>query len=112
MNINRSCQGCHRLTETELKGRAEEIPTRFVESRSVALDALMDLIGDIQEAKKLGATVARLASAREAQRRAQFYLDFVEAENSVGFHAPQEAMRVLLQSIDWSRKGQMVARAK
>ncbi|MBM3728589.1 MAG: ammonia-forming cytochrome c nitrite reductase subunit c552, partial [Acidobacteria bacterium] len=35
-----------------------------------------------------------------------------EAENSTGFHAPQEAMRVLTQSIDWSRKGQMSLRGR
>ena len=27
--------------------------------------------------------------------KAQFYLDFVEAEDSTGFHAPQEAARIL-----------------
>jgi nitrate/TMAO reductase-like tetraheme cytochrome c subunit len=40
------------------------------------------------------------------QRRAQFYLDFIEAENSTGFHASQEAARILAESIDFSRKGQ------
>jgi formate-dependent nitrite reductase cytochrome c552 subunit len=36
-----------------------------------------------------------LAAAQDFQRKAQFYLDFVEAENSTGFHAPQEAARIL-----------------
>ncbi|MCI0618219.1 ammonia-forming cytochrome c nitrite reductase subunit c552, partial [bacterium] len=44
------------------------------------------------------------------QRKAQFYLDFVEAENSIGFHAPQEAARILGQSINFSRKGQNAIR--
>ena len=30
------------------------------------------------------------------------FLDFIEAENSMGFHAPQEAARILGQSIDFS----------
>ena len=34
-------------------------------------------------------------TAQDFQRKAQFYLDFVEAENSTGFHAPQEAARIL-----------------
>jgi nitrite reductase (cytochrome c-552) len=38
-------------------------------------------------------------------------LDFVEAENSTGFHAPQEAARILGESIDFSRKGQNALRA-
>jgi len=40
------------------------------------------------------------------QRKAQFYLDFIEAENSMGFHAPQEAARILAESIDFTRRGQ------
>jgi nitrite reductase (cytochrome c-552) len=110
LNINRACQGCHHFSESEMKERVELIQSRFTESRNVAMDALMELITDIQKAKEKGATDAQLAPAREAQRRAQFYLDFVEAENSSGFHAPQETLRVLTHSVDWSRKGQLAAR--
>ena len=48
--------------------------------------------------------------ALQAQRKCQFYLDFVEAENSVGFHAPQEAARILGESINFARKGQEALR--
>jgi len=51
-----------------------------------------------------------LAAAQEFQRKAQFYLDFVEAENSTGFHAPQEAARILGESINFARKGQIAIR--
>jgi len=51
-----------------------------------------------------------LAAARAFQRQAQFRIDFVEAENSVGFHAPQEAARILGEAIDLVRKGQMALR--
>lgn len=44
------------------------------------------------------------------QRRAQFFLDFVEAENSTGFHAPQEAARILAESVDEARQGQLALR--
>ena len=37
-------------------------------------------------------------------------LDFVEAENSTGFHAPQEAQRILAESIDYARQGQLALR--
>lgn len=112
LNINRACQGCHHFSEAEMKERVELTQQRFTEARNIAMDALMDLIGDLQGARAAGASDAALAGAREAQRRAQFYLDFVEAENSTGFHAPQEAMRILAQSIDASRKGQAALRAK
>jgi nitrite reductase (cytochrome c-552) len=44
------------------------------------------------------------------QRRAQFYVDFIESENSNGFHAPQEATRNLGESINFSLKGQVALR--
>ncbi len=43
---------------------------------------------------------------RRHQRRGQFLLDFIEAENSMGFHADQEAVRVLALSLDETRRGQ------
>jgi len=76
----------------------------------VAMDALMDLIKDLKAAKGAGKSDKDLAAAQDFQRRAQFYLDFVEAENSTGFHAPQEAARILGESIDFSRKGQNALR--
>ena len=45
----------------------------------------------------------------ELQRAAQWRLDFVAAENSMGFHAPQEMARILGESIDLSRQAQVKA---
>lgn len=106
LNINISCQTCHKATEDELKFRVETIQQRTFDLRGVAMDALVDLINDISTAKSNGASDADLAAARENQRKAQFFLDFVEAENSMGFHAPQEATRILGESINFSRLGQ------
>ncbi len=71
------------------------------------MDALVELINDIKAAREAGRTDAELQAARDFQRRAQFYLDFVEAENSTGFHASQEAVRILGESINFSRQGQV-----
>jgi nitrite reductase (cytochrome c-552) len=111
LNINRACQSCHRWPEEELNARVETIQERTFQMRNTAMDALMALIADIGEAGAAGASPAQLDAARDYQRKAQFLLDFVEAENSTGFHAPQEAARILTQSIDNSRKGQMTLRA-
>jgi nitrite reductase (cytochrome c-552) len=78
--------------------------------RDKAMDALMALVADVEAAKARGATDADLAAARQAQRRGQFYLDFVESENSNGFHAPQEATRILGEAIDLFRQGQVSLR--
>ena len=67
-------------------------------------------VNEIKAAKTAGKTDEQLASARDFQRKAQFYLDFIEAENSMGFHAPQEAARILGESIDFARQGQIALR--
>jgi len=110
LNINRACQTCHKWPEEELKGRVETIQERTFKMRNVAMDALMDLISDLKVAKAAAKTDTELATAQDFQRKAQFYLDFVEAENSTGFHAPQEATRILGESINFSRQGQIVLR--
>jgi nitrite reductase (cytochrome c-552) len=74
------------------------------------MDALVALVGDIKAARSRGATDAQLASARDFQRKGQFLLDFIEAENSMGFHAGQEAARILARSIDFTRQGQIAVR--
>jgi nitrite reductase (cytochrome c-552) len=106
LTLNNSCQTCHKWPEEELKARIDTIQSRTFEMRSVAMDALMALIADIAKARTNGAADEELKEARQAQRRAQFLLDFIEAENSMGFHAPQEAARVLVKSIDYTRQGQ------
>jgi len=107
LNLNRACQQCHRWSETELKSRVEQIQDRFFSLRNQAMDALVALIADLKAAREAGRSDKDLETARYLQRRAQFMLDFVEAENSTGFHAPQEATRILGESINFSRQGQL-----
>ncbi len=110
LNINQACQTCHKADEAELKFRVETIQERTYNLRNLAMNALMDLITDLQNSKNAGKTDADLATARDFQRKAQFYLDFVEAENSMGFHAPGEAARILGESINFTRQGQNALR--
>jgi len=110
LNINRACQTCHHWPEEELKARVETIQDRVFELRNRSMDALVALIGDLKAARAAGKSDADLAEARKLQRRAQFMLDFVEAENSTGFHAPEEAERILAVSIDYARQGQLALR--
>lgn len=88
LNINRACQTCHKWPEEELKARIEKIQGGTSQLRNLAMDALVDLIHDTKSARETGRSDAELARACDFQRRAQFLLDFVEAENSSGFHAP------------------------
>lgn len=110
LNINNACQTCHKWPEAELKERVELIQERTQKMRNLAMDALMDLIGDLKLARTANAPAAQITSAQDYQRKAQFYLDFVEAENSTGFHAPEESLRILGESINFARKGQLTLR--
>jgi nitrite reductase (cytochrome c-552) len=109
LKINRSCQTCHKWPEDELKARVETIQERHFALRNIAMDALVDLINDLKPGQSAGKSDSELSAARNFQRKAQFYLDFVEAENSTGFHAPHEAARILGESINFSRQGQNVS---
>jgi nitrite reductase (cytochrome c-552) len=108
--VSAACQTCHRTSEEELLGRAEAIQEKTWSMRNVAMDAVVALIGDIERAQGAGAAEAALTTARGWHRRAQFLLDFIEAENSMGFHADQEAMRILALSLDAARQGQIAVR--
>src|SRR5262245_51148717 len=108
LNINRACQTCHKWPEAELRARIETIQDRTFEMRNTAIDAVVKLTNDIAAAVKRDSTQPSIARARDYQRRAQFFADFIEAENSMGFHADQEAVRILGRSIDFSRRGQIV----
>jgi nitrite reductase (cytochrome c-552) len=50
-----------------------------------------------------------LKQVEDQQRAAQWRLDYVAAENSMGFHAPQELARILGESIDLSRQAELAA---
>ena len=112
LNLNHACQTCHKWPEAELKARVEIIQDRTYKLRNEALDALMDLINDLKAARTSGLATNDpvLLKAQGFQRKAKWYLDFVEAENSMGFHAPQESARILAESINYARQGQLALR--
>jgi nitrite reductase (cytochrome c-552) len=110
LNVNRACQPCHKFDENELRARVQADQDRTFAMRNRAMEAVVALINDLAAAKEAGRSDAELAPARELHRQSQFYLDFVEAENSMGFHAPGEAVRILGTSIDLARQGQLALR--
>ena len=109
LNINRACQTCHHLDEKEILARVDAIQERNFNLLQRAAQALMDQLDEIQAAKQVGVTDAQLGDALELQRKAQWRLDFIAAENSMGFHAPQEAARILGEAADYARQGQVAA---
>ncbi len=109
LNVNRACQSCHKLPEEEILKRVDIIQERnhqLLQRAGVALMALLDAIND---ARKSGATEESLKEALELHRIAQWRLDFIAAENSMGFHSPQEAARILGEAADYARQGEASA---
>ncbi|MDD2598949.1 MAG: ammonia-forming cytochrome c nitrite reductase subunit c552 [Kiritimatiellae bacterium] len=109
LNVNRACQTCHRASETEILARVDSIQERNFNLLQRAGAALMDLLDKVAAAKQGGATPEQLTPALELQRKAQWRLDYIAAENSMGFHAAQEAARILAESIDYARQGEVEA---
>jgi nitrite reductase (cytochrome c-552) len=111
LNVSRACQACHPYAESEIAGRVETIQARTHDLLQRSGAAMIDMLDAIAAAKKAGATDAQLAGVLALQRKAQWRLDFVAAENSMGFHAPAETARILAESIDYSRQAQVAARS-
>jgi nitrite reductase (cytochrome c-552) len=109
LNVERACTTCHHFSADEMKARVDTIQSRNQELLQSGGSALMDLIDAIVAAREQGATDAQLAPARDFQRKAQWRLDYIAAENSMGFHAPQEAARILGIAADLARQGQVAA---
>lgn len=107
LNINRACQTCHRFSEEEMKSRVDVIQQRNSDLLQRGGAAIVELIDAIVAEKRVGATQEQLEPALKLQRKAQWRLDFVAAENSMGFHAPQEAARLLAEATDYARQGQL-----
>lgn len=79
---------------------ADQQKTKLEELTKASLQALWaEVVANDPNLKELG----------EFQRAGQWRLDFVAAENSMGFHAPQELARILGESVDLSRQGQAKA---
>jgi len=110
LNIPRACQTCHPYSEEELLSRVNVIQDRTKALLDRGEDAVLALIVALKEAMASGVPDSALEAPRDLQRKAQWRLDFVSAENSMGFHAPQESARILAEAIDDARQGEAKAR--
>jgi nitrite reductase (cytochrome c-552) len=109
LNLNNACQQCHNVPEAELREKVETTQGRAAALLERSAAAMTDMLDAILEAKAAGATEAQLAPVFALQRKAMWRLDYVSSENSRGFHADQEAARILGESIDYSRQAQAMA---
>ena len=108
-HINTSCLSCHRQSEEEMRQRVLTIQDRTFAELNRAEAAVVAAMDGIKQASQTGVPAANLTEARALHRRAQLRWDFISAENSMGFHSPQEAARILADSIDYARQSQLAA---
>jgi nitrite reductase (cytochrome c-552) len=111
LNIQRACMTCHNVPEEELSNRVHTIQDRTHALINRGAAALMDMVDALATARENGATDVQLAHAIQFQRSAQWRLDFIFSEGSHGFHASQEAARILAEAIDYARQGEAAALA-
>lgn len=108
-NVNQACQTCHKFPEEELRERILTIQHRTAGLLRRSEEALLGAIDAIVAARQAGVTDEVLHEALQLHRASQLRWDFVSSENSTGFHSPQEAARVLAESIDMARQAELKA---
>jgi nitrite reductase (cytochrome c-552) len=99
--VESSCSPCHEKDARWLRSRvktAQDTTWLLQRTAGQLVARAHETIGKAAAAGK--ADEARLENARALVRKAQWYWDFVAAENSMGFHNPVQVLGTLGQSID------------
>jgi nitrite reductase (cytochrome c-552) len=100
LNVANSCVVCHRWSEEEIRSRVEGIQDKVHRTRGLAETTLARAHFDIAAAMQAGANDEELLGVRKRIRSAQMRWDYVAANNGMGFHSPEECVRILAASID------------
>lgn len=95
-----SCLKCHDESAETLKARVQTIGDNTFKLQRIAGQTVAQAHLTIKAAMDAGATDEQLAQPRQLVREAQWYWDWVAAENSMGFHNPDKIMRTLGLAID------------
>ena len=109
LDPQQSCGQCHTDVDIVL-ARVSVIQDNVYQAKLGTEDALIDAITAIKAAAaKPDSAPSLLDEARSLHRHAQFMWDFISSANSMGFHNPDEALRILRNATDLARQAQMKA---
>ena len=109
LNAETACGACH-TDVGYVTGRVATIQKQVNDTLLATEDALVEAIQAIEAAAKVSTVNADLlGEARDLHREAQLRWDFIAAENSMGFHNPEEALRILANATDLARQAQLKA---
>lgn len=110
--MEQSCLTCHRESAEDLVARVRYTQDKSWELQDLAAKTLEQTIADIAYAQSQpNVDEALLEEARQLHRQGQFYWDWIAAENSRGFHNPQDTMNTLGKAIDLGHKASAKALA-
>jgi nitrite reductase (cytochrome c-552) len=109
LNAEAACGQCHTSVEY-VTNRVATIQNQVFETMSATQDALIAAITAIEAAAgHTGVEPTLLEEARQLHRESQMRWDFIAAENSMGFHNPEEALRILAAATNLARQAELKA---
>ena len=109
LNAETACGACH-TDVGYVTSRVATIQQQVRGTMDSSEDAIIAAIKAIEAAAATPEVNADLlAEARDMHREAQLRWDFIAAENSMGFHNPEEALRILAAATDLARQAQLKA---
>lgn len=107
----KACLQCHNQSADWMKQQVLNIQDRVNHLFTKAGYALARAALIIEKAEQHGNTdKVLLKKAKEIYEEAYYRNTWIGAENSMGFHNPAEALRVLGDAIDQGREAEMLAR--
>jgi len=107
-NISNSCLVCHRESEEKLMANVYERQHKVEELRRLAEKNLATVHLEAKLAWESGASESEMQPVLTLIRHAQWRWDWVAASNAMGFHSPNEALRVLGTSIQKSNEARLL----
>ena len=107
-HIDRTCQTCHRQDAETLRQNVYERQDKCTEIRNRAEKELARAHFETKFIIDKGATDAELKPIHDLLRKSQWRWDYSIASHGATFHAPQEVIRLLAASIDYSKEARII----
>ena len=107
MNIDRTCQSCHRDSKENLMKYVYEYQDKALEIRNRVEAELSKAHIGAKYAWDNGANEKQMEPVLKLLRAAQWRWDFAVASHGASFHAPVETQRILAHSLDKSYQAQL-----
>ncbi|GAB1373899.1 ammonia-forming cytochrome c nitrite reductase [Bacteroidales bacterium] len=107
MNIDRTCQSCHRDSKENLMKYVYEYQDKALEIRNRVETELSKAHIGAKYAWDNGANDKQMEPVLKLLRAAQWRWNFAVASHGASFHAPVETQRILAHSLDKSYQAQL-----